>query len=1061
MSNIPDDKVLAQTLDKVAYTLDRAYINRLKDDYDVVPFQEYREASGGLCYTDNIRIVRVKRWVKDTEEKIIDCFKNVLGVFAATSGNNVALIIKRTPQSVDMFFAIRNTGKNKNGFSLTSCELMIASLEGNFNGSHFEKIDPVCPQKKPDCENCENSSPENCKKNYREIFDESKINSISVVCGIPSEKSENFVTQGIEKLLEGLVPSKEEESYTLIILAEPVSAEASRGILNGYEEIATALTPFVTNQFQYSQNEGSSSGTSDAVSATRTISDAITKTHSVNASVTVGVGGSVSPVNASASVGYGYSNGKTHSEAYSDTTTSGTNYMLTEGSAESTTYTYKSYPIANLVEKAEKTIKRIQLGQSNGLWKYASYVISPSSFVSKNVAGYISALSQGDESYIELPAINEWSKYSSSDGEKKNENNIFLQLIEYIKYLSHPMLANKADRVGITPTAYVSTSELSALYAFPKKSTQGLPVIECARFGREPHALVELNGDIELGHSYHMYTIEENNSIFLNKDELTKHTFITGSTGSGKSNAIYVLINRLCFGEKLDGYGKTEKSISAKGSKTKPQDTKFLIIEPTKGEYKDVFGGRKDVTTYGTNPSKFPNLLQINPFSFPEDIHVLEHIDRLVEVFNACWPMYAAMPAILKEAVEKAYEYVGWNLKHSRYINTFPTFSTLLSVLPGVIDSSGYSSDTSNDYKGALLTRVRSLTHGIHGQIFSGDSGDKELFDENVIIDISRIGSSETKALIMGILVLKLQEYRMSSKDGANSRLRHVTVLEEAHNLLRRTSSEQSQESSNLQGKSVEMLANAIAEMRTYGEGFIIADQSPGLMDMSVIRNTNTKIILRLPDEGDRQLVGKAAGLNDAQIAELARLEVGVAAISQSDWLEPVLCKVCEFNLEGAISFKERYAKDEDKPFANDRFSWWQDEDCAALQQFISEAFKPADIERAKLSLDVADRVRAWYQDVGVREAARICAECVLDGQPLEGKQKMALVVALVGERMYTIPDRETAVSVVMQSLMDQYAFQSQDETLRHIRNLFETHFPIKPIPSFAERDIVCGGDIK
>jgi len=120
---------------------------------------------------------------------------------------------------------------------------------------------------------------------------------------------------------------------------------------------------------------------------------------------------------------------------------------------------------------------------------------------------------------------------------------------------------------------------------------------------------------------------------------------------------------------------------------------------------------------------------------------------------------------------------------------------------------------------------------------------------------LSRVGSMETKSLLMGILVMKLQEYRMCSS-GMNSRLRHVTVLEEAHNLLRKTSAEQSQEGANLQGKSVEMLANAIAEMRTYGEGFIIADQAPGLLDMSVIRNTNTKIILRLPDEEDRKLVG-------------------------------------------------------------------------------------------------------------------------------------------------------------------------------------------------------------
>ena len=124
------------------------------------------------------------------------------------------------------------------------------------------------------------------------------------------------------------------------------------------------------------------------------------------------------------------------------------------------------------------------------------------------------------------------------------------------------------------------------------------------------------------------------------------------------------------------------------------------------------------------------------------------------------------------------------------------------------------------------------------------------------------------------------------------SPLKHVTVLEEAHNILRRTQTAQSSESSNLLGKSVEMLANSIAEMRTYGEGFVIADQAPGLMDMAVIRNTNTKIILRLPDLEDRELVGRAAGLNDDQILELSRLKTFVAAVYQNNWLEPVLCNI-------------------------------------------------------------------------------------------------------------------------------------------------------------------------
>ena len=231
-----------------------------------------------------------------------------------------------------------------------------------------------------------------------------------------------------------------------------------------------------------------------------------------------------------------------------------------------------------------------------------------------------------------------------------------------------------------------------------------------------------------------------------------------------------------------------------------------------------------------------------------------------------------------------------------------------MRALPAVVDSKGFSNDTQGDYKGALLTRLESLTNGISGQVLCAydELTDEELFEQNVIVDLSRVGSTETKALLMGILILKLQEHRMAQRAAGlncfNSSLRHITVLEEAHNLLRRTSMEQSQESSNLQGKSVEMLTNTIAEMRTFGEGFVIADQSPGLLDMAVIRNTNTKIILRLPDEGDRILVGKAAGLNDDQITELSRLDTGMAAVYQNTWLEPVLCKVSYSTLKTGIS---------------------------------------------------------------------------------------------------------------------------------------------------------------
>lgn len=159
----------------------------------------------------------------------------------------------------------------------------------------------------------------------------------------------------------------------------------------------------------------------------------------------------------------------------------------------------------------------------------------------------------------------------------------------------------------------------------------------------------------------------------------------------------------------------------------------------------------------------------------------------------------------------------------------------------------------------------------------------------------------------MGLLVMRLNEYRMINAAQANSNLKHITVLEEAHNILQRTSTEQSMEGSNVTGKSVEMLINSIAEMRTYGEGFIIVDQSPTSVHASAIKNTNTKIIMRLPDGDDRLIAGKAAALKDEQVDEIAKLPTGVAIVYQNDWLQPVMCKISMSQTK-----REKYVKKTD-----------------------------------------------------------------------------------------------------------------------------------------------------
>ena len=666
-----------------------------------------------------------------------------------------------------------------------------------------------------------------------------------------SKNTSEAISESVSNAISDTVSDAITKGTTKTV-AKSLTEQAGKAVSKGFAEA-------VTNQ------TGHSVANTVGRAVTNTLGKAVTKT----AATTRGI---------SQAINYGLNFGA--SFARSSTVTA------TIGKSEGIIQSFTNYNIKHTLELLENQMKRYEQSTALGMWEFAAYVLSEDFNVANNVAHSYLALTQGEQSYMEKTAINLWR--GDMRAEKGEPSSDAKRICSYLRELRHPVfglnpyVTDQDEHLNaypafVTATTNLTGKELAYSLNFPNKSIAGLPVLECAEFGRN---IVSYDNNskkddrIDIGQIFHMNKVEKQ-TVSLSLNSLASHTFVTGSTGSGKSNTVYQIINEAWRNGK-----------------------NFLIVEPAKGEYKEVFGGYSEVSVYGTNPRLTP-LLKLNPFSFPEDIHVYEHIDRLVEIFNVCWPMYAAMPAVLKSAVEQSYVDCGWNMIESvnEYgENLYPSFADVTRNVKTIIDSSEYDAENKGAYKGSLLTRLQSLTNGINGLIFSDDEiSNKELFDNKVIVDLSRVGSSETKSLIMGMLVLKLQEYRMTSGK-INLPLRHITVLEEAHNLLKKSSSDMSADSGNLLGKSVEMLSNAIAEMRTYGEGFIIADQAPGLLDLSVIRNTNTKIIMRLPDQSDRELVGYAAGLDEDQINELAKLPCGVGAIYQNEWVQPVLCKINRYD---------------------------------------------------------------------------------------------------------------------------------------------------------------------
>ncbi|WP_214850697.1 ATP-binding protein [Exiguobacterium sp. s193] len=838
--------------------MDKNYLHRLTEFELISTVHEPLEDA-----MQRIRLVRIDKIVYEKEERILEKLINIFNAVGTTKGN-ICLLIHSDGHEVEFYI-----GTKTDDFSASSVkDGLLKSMKGNLPGTRTTQV--------------RNSE---YQEMTRRIFDVKNSSSLTVSCvtGVPSLKDlrNEHDIRGLERLINAM----HGEEFSAIFLAQAISSKQILEMRQGFEEMHTAISGLrkVTYSSGRNESQGLSESKSRGMMEALNVSLAKTQAHTSSDTFGVGASASVGKGFASAGVGVNYSHtrakmegtSKTEGFSKSESTSQSSNQTTSSGKTMSVQFEVGNKQVDEVLKKVDKHLDRLNVASDIGLWNFAAYFVTKDEQTARIVAANYQSLVRGEDSSIEGSSISVWP---SNHPDARS-------IMESLERLDHPLFKSPdVHQLNLSSGALINTKELALALTLPRKSTPGLPVIEMAEFGRNVSYLNKKNlgKSLDIGHVYHMGDVYETR-LSLDIESLSMHTFITGSTGSGKSNTVYGLLENL-----------------------KKNDVTYLVIEPAKGEYKHVFGDRDDVNVFGTNQANTP-LLRLNPFYFPETIHVFEHIDRLVEIFNACWPMYDAMPAILRESIERIYVESGWSLEHSICFDktpTFPTVTDLVDALPKVIEQSRYSSEVKGNYTGALVTRVNSLVLGQLSKILVSDEVSSEkLFDENCIIDLSMVGSSESKSLLMGLLFIRLQEHRLQHSNVLGNRLRHVTVLEEAHHLLRRTSVEQSAEGSNVQGKSVEMISNGIAEMRSLGEGFIMVDQSPSLLDPSAIRNTNTKIIMRLPESTDRQLVGSSIGLDEHQTSEISKLETGVAVIYQNDWLEPILGKISKHAIKPGFSY--------------------------------------------------------------------------------------------------------------------------------------------------------------
>jgi|ERR1035437_135099 hypothetical protein len=420
------------------------------------------------------------------------------------------------------------------------------------------------------------------------------------------------------------------------------------------------------------------------------------------------------------------------------------------------------------------------------------------------------------------------------------------------------------------PVTRLTTEEISTLACLPAQEFAGYRVKDYVRFAVAPRVpdqieRVSLGIILDDGHP-------TENWFEIGRDQFSKHVFIGGIPGSGKTNTAQFLLRQLWEEHRIP----------------------WLVLEPSiKSEYRKLLqsplGKTLQIFTLGDEtgvPFRF------NPLEVQPGVQVQTHIDSLSALFSAAFPLYPPMPSVLYLALNKIYADRGWDAAKGTNPRGYspevqPTLTDLYQTIEQVTRERGYDQQVTANIRSGLQTRLASLMVGGKGLMFNTRNSISfdTLHSKPTILEFSALGDDEEKTFVLGAVLIRLMQFRhVAGLTGG--RLVHVTLIEEAHRLLRQVGEALGGETANPRGKAVETFCNMLAESRAYGEGLIVVEQIPTKLASDVIKNTSLKIIHRLVAETDRKLVGGMMNLTDEQQKYLTGLMPGEAVASAEGWSE-------------------------------------------------------------------------------------------------------------------------------------------------------------------------------
>ena len=730
---------------------------------------------------------------------------------------------------------------------------------------------------------------------------------------------------------------------------------------------------------------------------------------------------------------------------FNSSKTKGTTHSISQGYSDAVTETISSSEsisadiqngfAVELMKMAESMVERLKVGRSIGMWNSVVTYSSDSKMASEIIKGSLYSEMASGVPEVLPPVV--FSYEDTCKGENKPTDKIHTEQLMIPKGFftgscNSPLMS------------LVTSEELCGICTIPTDRTVGFEVKEEKGYSLNSEFS---STDRAIGKVCEYDRPLDNVDFGFDDEDLNKHTFVCGMTGGGKTNSVKALLLGL--------------------------DKPFMVIEPAKREYRNI---KKKVDVYTLGRPEI-NCIKLNPFYILPGINPQQHIDMLKDLFSASFAFYGPMPYIVEKCLYRIYEKKGWNLTlgfHPELVNTksqdeffsqdviqrqygvkahkflFPTMQDLKDEVDYYIENEmTYEGEVKGNIRGAIKARIDSLCVGTKGFMFNThETTDFDaLLKKNVVLELEGLADDADKAFTLGLLIIYVDEYRQVKQAVDSSKgLKHILVIEEAHRLLKNVTTESNEDIGNPKGKAVEHFTNMLAEMRSYGQGVIVAEQIPTKLAPDVIKNSSNKIIHRIVARDDQDAIANTIGVYPDDAIYLGNLKTGYALCHKEGMVQPVIVKISEVESDNVLD-KKLYDSDlENKMFSINKsiiennlskeISVWAVKAFVSLMVGIDKDNLYSGLEKAVEQISHKASIRTIIFIPGVDKRKGII-ECISDE-----------IISLMASGVFSINDLPDDEFV---TLLNECISVPTEDRLKSIRERLEKYYRKNPYKKAVE----------